>query len=257
MTRTVGARGLAIAALVLAASVATPALSAAQDGTTTSPDSTTTPDAGLVPAPPEQQAPAPKGPDAPEGDSSQAATPAPASPAQPAVVSRSAGGEVASASASASVSIGDNFYSPASVSVAVGDTVTWANNGQAQHSATADDGSFDTGVFGPGGSRSHTFTQPGTFSYFCTVHGQVQSGTVRVLAASGGGGGGGGGSAGSSGSGTSEADAVASSDAAGTSSSLAATGLEALGLTAIGIALLAGGIALRRRMGLSGRPPMF
>ena len=52
----------------------------------------------------------------------------------------------ARASASASVSIGDNFYSPASVSIGVGDTVTWANNGQAQHSATADNGSFDTGV---------------------------------------------------------------------------------------------------------------
>ena len=40
--------------------------------------------------------------------------------------------------------MGDNFYSPATVSVFVGDTVTWRNTGAAQHSATADDGSFDT-----------------------------------------------------------------------------------------------------------------
>ena len=256
-----GARGLAIAVLVLAAVIATPALSAAQDSTTTTPESTTTtPDAGAPPLP-EPQAPSAEDQGSPKGgsteDSTQADPAVPPTPAPPAVVSRSGRGEVARTSASASVSIGDNFYTPASVSIAVGDTITWTNNGQAQHSATADDGSFDTGVFGPGGSRSHTFSKPGTFSYFCTVHGQAQSGTVRVLAASSGGGGGGG-SAGSSGAGTSEADAVALPDAAGTSSSLAATGLEALGLAAIGLALLAGGIALRRRLGLAGhRPPLF
>jgi plastocyanin len=254
----VGARGLAIAVMVLAAVVATPALSAAQDSTTTTPENTaTTPDAGPGPSLPEPQAPTADDQGSAKEDSAPADPAAAPTPAPPAVLDRSAGGQVARASASASVSIGDNFYTPASVSVAVGDTVTWTNNGQAQHSATADDGSFDTGVFGPGGSRSHTFNRAGSFSYFCTVHGQAQSGTVRVLAASSGGGNGGG-SAASSGAGTSEADAVASPDAAGTSSSLAATGLEALGLAAIGLALFASGIALRRRLGLAGhRPPLF
>jgi plastocyanin len=250
MKRRVGARGPAIAVLVLAAIVATPAFSAAQET-----DSTTTEDPSLIAPPPEQAVP-----DA--GDSDGSDDPAQmdetvTAEALPAPVSQSAGGEVARSSASATVSIGDNFYSPASVSVAVGDTVTWANNGQAQHSATANDGSFDTGVFGPGGTRSHTFNQAGTFSYFCTVHGQAQSGTVRVLAASSGGGQGGGGTAGSSGTGSSEAAAVASPDAAGTSTSLAATGLEALGLATIGLALLIGGIALRRPAGLGYRPPLL
>jgi plastocyanin len=251
-------RGLAIAVLVLAAIVATPAFSAAQDGdtntTTTPPAPTLEPQEGTPPTPPvddgdkvagEDKAAAPT-----QTDQTVTAEPAPAPVSQP------ARGGVARASASATVSMGDNFYSPASVSIAVGDTVTWSNNGQAQHSATANDGSFDTGVFGPGGSRSETFTRAGTFSYFCTVHGQSQSGTVRVLAASSGGKGGGG-SAGSSGAGTSEAAAVASPDAAGTSTNLAATGLEALGLASIGAALLAGGIALGRRLGLGFRPPLL
>jgi LPXTG-motif cell wall-anchored protein len=148
------------------------------------------------------------------------------------------------AAASALVSIGDNFFSPATVSVAVGDTVTWKNNGQAQHSATANNGSFDTGIIAPGQSRSHTFTTAGTFSYFCTVHGTAQSGTVRVAAASGGGGGDG--SAGSSSDGQSEASAVASADAAGDANTLPLTGFASLSLALVGLALLASGIVIRR-----------
>jgi plastocyanin len=171
------------------------------------------------------------------------AEPAPTPPPAPAPATRSG---KARASASASVSIGDNFYSPASVSIGVGDTVTWANNGQAQHSATADNGSFDTGVFGPGVRRSNTFTQAGTFSYYCTVHGQAQSGTVRVLAASGGGGSGGGGGPTASATGDSEAAAVASPDAAGTSTTLPATGMAAGVLALVGLALVASGSLVGR-----------
>jgi plastocyanin len=171
------------------------------------------------------------------------AEPAPTPPPAPALATRS---RKARASASASVSIGDNFYSPASVSIGVGDTVTWANNGQAQHSATADNGSFDTGVFGPGVRRSNTFTQAGTFSYYCTVHGQAQSGTVRVLAASGGGGSGGGGGPTASATGDSEAAAVASPDAAGTSTTLPATGMAAGVLALVGLALVASGSLVGR-----------
>jgi plastocyanin len=181
------------------------------------------------------------------------AEPAPTPPPAPGPTSRSG---KAQASASASVSIGDNFYSPASVSIAVGDTVNWSNNGQAQHSATADDGSFDTGVFGPGASRSQTFTRAGTFSYYCTVHGQAQSGTVRVLAASGGGSGGGGGPT-TSATGDSEAAAVASPDAAGTSTTLPATGMAAGVLALVGLALVASGSLVGRAGGTRDRQSRF
>ena len=166
------------------------------------------------------------------------------------------------------MSTGDNFYSPASVSVFVGDTVTWSNTGATQHSATADDGSFDTGIFGPGQSRSQTFNSPGTFSYFCTVHGQSQSGTVTVRAATSDAGGGGSSGDGNSGgatgaaSGPSEAAAVAAPDAAGTSTSLPSTGFPALILGLIGFGLLGSGVAAGRRANamereqrLAGGPP--
>jgi len=148
--------------------------------------------------------------------------------------------------------MGDNFFAPASISVFVGDTVTWKNDGATQHSATADDGSFDTGIFSAGQSRSQTFNSPGTFSYFCTVHGQSQSGTVNVRAASSDGGGGGGGTGGGGGgadtaaSGPSEAAAVAAPDAAGTSTSLPSTGFPALIMAAIGALLLSSGLAAGR-----------
>ncbi len=239
--------------LVLAAIVATPAFSAAQDiGTTT------TSDPGLLPEPPPEAEPAPA------GDGVQSSDPAPTEEAvtaepSPAAVPTSAGGAVAHAAASTTVSMGDNFYSPASISIAAGDTVTWSNNGQAPHSATADNGSFDTGVFNSGQSRSETFNSAGTFTYFCTIHANMR-GTVRVLAAASGGGGKGGGGAGSAGSssaGTSEAAAVASPEAAGTGTSLAGTGLETLGLAATGVVLLAGGIALGRRAGVGYRLPLL
>ena len=138
--------------------------------------------------------------------------------------------------------MGDLFFSPASVSIAVGDTVTWHNTGQAPHNATGNNGTFSTGTIDPGSSASHTFNSAGTFSYICTIHPNM-TGTVRVLSSSSGGGGGG---ASSSGSGTSESSAVASPDAAGTSTTLPMTGLAVGALALVGAALLASGLIVRR-----------
>src|SRR6185312_3364580 len=64
-----------------------------------------------------------------------------------------------------------NFaFSPAALTVKVGDQVTWTNQDSATHSATADDGSFDTGVLQNGQSGSVTFSKPGTYTYHCSVH---------------------------------------------------------------------------------------
>ena len=52
---------------------------------------------------------------------------------------------IATAAASQSVTISDFKFTPGSVTVNVGDTVTWSNAGPTPHSATASDGSFDTG----------------------------------------------------------------------------------------------------------------
>ena len=64
----------------------------------------------------------------------------------------------AKASATASVTISDFKFTPASVTVNEGDTVNWTNDGPTVHTATADDGSFDTGILEKGQSGSATFT---------------------------------------------------------------------------------------------------
>ena len=68
------------------------------------------------------------------------------------------------------VTIQNFAYSPASLTVKVGDKVTWTNQDSIGHSATADDNSFDTGVLAQGQSGSETFSKAGTFTYHCSVH---------------------------------------------------------------------------------------
>jgi plastocyanin len=86
--------------------------------------------------------------------------------------------------ADAAVSIADFSFSPSTVTVNVGDTVTWTNSDQAPHTATANDGSFNTGSISNGSSDSVTFDTAGTFPYHCTIH-PTMSGTVVVQGATG------------------------------------------------------------------------
>jgi len=246
-----GARALASGTLVLAAVCAVPAISAAQDaGTTTDATTTTTP---APTPPPSDQGTGQAEPQPPQAPSTGPAAGTPHEAANNSVetttdLRRAAPadgpGGGAHAAASASVTMGDFFFSPASVTVAVGDTVSWRNTGEAPHNATADDGSFSTPDLNKGQSASHTFSQAGTFSYICTIHPNMK-GTVRVLSASSGSGGGGGGAGSSAaGSETSEASAVASPDAAGDSNTLPMTGMAAGALALVGLALLALGLLL-------------
>ncbi len=130
------------------------------------------PAAPTEPAPPEQPAAAPEQPAA----APEQPVPAPAQPARKAK-DRTA----AKAAANGSVTIVDFEFQPGSVTIDQGDTVTWTNNGPTSHSATAPDGSFDTGIFPAGQSRSHTFDEAGTFSYICTPHPNMH-GTIVVRA---------------------------------------------------------------------------
>ena len=78
----------------------------------------------------------------------------------------------------------DFQFGPKEITVPVGTTVTWVNKGTKKHSATADDGSFDTGLFAPGESKSVTFDKPGTYPYFCQLHGdkggKAMAGVITV-----------------------------------------------------------------------------
>jgi plastocyanin len=72
--------------------------------------------------------------------------------------------------------------------VPAGTTIVWTNEDAAPHTATSGsgtpDGTFDTGALAQGqSSRGILFDRPGTFHYYCTIHGTSMSGTVTVTAA--------------------------------------------------------------------------
>lgn len=96
------------------------------------------------------------------------------------------------------VTMQNTAFSPQSITVTVGTTVTWTNKDPFPHTVTSGtpgspDGMFNSGNIAPNGSFSHTFNTAGTFHYYCTIHQPNMTGTVIVQAAGGGGGGGGGG----------------------------------------------------------------
>ncbi|MCU7551531.1 cupredoxin domain-containing protein [Chitinophagaceae bacterium LB-8] len=78
-----------------------------------------------------------------------------------------------------SVSMGSSSFSPASITVKTGTTVTWTNNNDMLHTVTADDGSFNSGDLAYTKTYSHTFSQAGTFHYHCAYHANMK-GTVMV-----------------------------------------------------------------------------
>jgi len=73
-----------------------------------------------------------------------------------------------------SVSIVDFAFSPASITVDSGVTVTWTNNGATTHTVTSDgSGLFSSGNITPGGTYTHAFVSKGTFGYHCSIHPQM------------------------------------------------------------------------------------
>jgi plastocyanin len=78
------------------------------------------------------------------------------------------------------VKIVEFTYQPDPVTVQVGGKVIWQNEDTAPHTATADDGSFDTGTIERGKIKSETFKQAGTFTYYCEIHPDMH-GTVEVV----------------------------------------------------------------------------
>jgi plastocyanin len=144
--------------------------------------------APTAPAPPAVPAAQPGQPSAPQGAPApprvlavlaQAAKPKTASRHRPRTASKRSA--TARAAAGSSVTIRDFSFGPSAITVHAGDTVTWTNEGHANHTATAA-GGFDTGILHTGQSASQTFTHTGTFSYRCSVH-PFMRGVVTVLAA--------------------------------------------------------------------------
>ena len=78
------------------------------------------------------------------------------------------------------VEIVEFTYDPDPVTIQEGGKVIWLNQDPAPHTATADDGSFDTGTLEQGKLKSETFKEPGTFTYHCTIHPEM-TGTIEVV----------------------------------------------------------------------------
>lgn len=75
-------------------------------------------------------------------------------------------------------------FGPGTVTVAVGDAVTWTNNDSAPHTATSGSAApeaFDTGTLEQGESATVVFDTPGTYDYVCRFHASMR-GTVIVEA---------------------------------------------------------------------------
>jgi plastocyanin len=76
----------------------------------------------------------------------------------------------------------DNVFAQQIVRIQPGETVEWTNEGRAPHSVTADDGSWDSGDLQPGAEFSHTFAEPGIYTYYCRYHGSPGVGMIGTVA---------------------------------------------------------------------------
>jgi plastocyanin len=70
-------------------------------------------------------------------------------------------------------------FSPTSIQVSTGSTVTWTNHDNFTHSVQVE-GQSEVQMMRPGESVQVTFSTPGTFNYLCTLHAQNMKGTVLV-----------------------------------------------------------------------------
>lgn len=111
------------------------------------------------------------------GGGTTAATSAPAAATTAAAATAAAAGS--------DVTVQGFKFAPQSLEVKVGTKVTWANKDGTGHTTTsgtpsAKDGKWDGELAGSTGTFSFTFTQPGTFAYFCQRHPTSMAGTVIV-----------------------------------------------------------------------------
>ena len=70
-------------------------------------------------------------------------------------------------------------FSPESITVKVGDSVTWTNQDGTTHTVTSSDGSFGSKNLDQGQTFTATFDKAGTFAYICSIH-SFMTGTVVV-----------------------------------------------------------------------------
>jgi len=81
----------------------------------------------------------------------------------------------------------DNNFIQAALTIEAGTEVLWENNGRNDHDVTPVDDldgvawGVKSDVFVPKTTYSHVFEQPGTYAYFCTIHGTTKAGMVGTI----------------------------------------------------------------------------
>ncbi|MGZ4903916.1 MAG: cupredoxin domain-containing protein [Halobacteriota archaeon] len=70
-------------------------------------------------------------------------------------------------------------FSPSTLTISRGATVTWKNEDSVMHTATSDTGVFDSGNLNQGDTFTYQFNDTGTFPYHCTPH-PFMKGTITV-----------------------------------------------------------------------------
>jgi plastocyanin len=81
-------------------------------------------------------------------------------------------------SSTTTVDITDDAFDPSELNIAAGTTVTFVNNGTGLHTATADNGLFDSGELAPGASYPVVLDGAGTVTYHCELHPEMQGSIV-------------------------------------------------------------------------------
>lgn len=137
---------------------------------------------------------------------------------------------------SADVSAVDNSFNPEEINVEPDTTITWTNDGEAPHTVTADNGSFDSGNMDPGDDFSETFVDEGRYTYYCEYHGgpdgEGMSGVVVVA------------SDGSGGNDNTDDPTAPTTDGTTVESGLPTTGTEVDAFIYLALALIAAGAVL-------------
>jgi plastocyanin len=73
-----------------------------------------------------------------------------------------------------------NFaFSPQTLSVTAGTTVTWTNRDSTTHTITSDTGVFNSGNLATNSSFTYTFSNTGSYAYHCAIHPSM-TGTIIV-----------------------------------------------------------------------------
>ena len=68
------------------------------------------------------------------------------------------------------IDISGMAFSESTITISIGDIITWTNQDGAPHSATGDNGEFDSGALNNGESFTFIFNTAGTYTYHCSIH---------------------------------------------------------------------------------------